>query len=103
MKAQRMQVSSSQDASNYVIDEINRARDQEYALLATLLFRSPDAEMIGRLALLRGDASPLGIAHAALAEAAGRTNKDSVEREYSLLFTGLGRGVLLPYSSYYLT
>jgi hypothetical protein len=46
------------------VDEIDRARAQEYALIATLLSRSPDTEMIGRLALLRGDASPLGAAHA---------------------------------------
>ena len=52
---------------------------------------------------LRGDASPLGVAHAALAEAAGRTNAERVEREYFDLFIGLGRGELLPYGSYYLT
>ena len=40
-----------------IVDEIDRARAQEYALLAILLSRSPDDELIGRLALLRGDAS----------------------------------------------
>ena len=59
-----MQESGSQISSERV-DEIDRARAQEYALLATLLSRSPDAQMIGRLALLRGDASPLGVAHTA--------------------------------------
>ena len=57
-----MQESGSQISSERV-DEIDRARAQEYALLATLLSRSPDAQMIGRLALLRGDASPLGVAY----------------------------------------
>ena len=52
---------------------------------------------------LRGDASPLGLAHAALAEAASRTTSERVEREYFDLFIGLGRGELLPYGSYYLT
>jgi hypothetical protein len=46
-------------SSERIADEIDRARAQEYALLATLLSRSPDSEMIGRLALLRGDASPV--------------------------------------------
>ena len=44
-----------------------------------------------------------GCAHAALAEAARRTNVEQVEREYFDLFIGLGRGELLPYGSYYLT
>ena len=63
----------------------------------------PIAALLERLATLRGDASPLGLAHAALAEAASRTNVERVEREYFNLFIGLGRGELLPYGSYYLT
>ena len=43
------------------------ARAQEYALLATLLARAPDAKLLAQLAGLRGDATPLGVAHAALA------------------------------------
>jgi len=85
------------------LDEIDAARAQEYALLSTLLARAPDAALIDRLAQLRGDASPLGLAHAALAEAAGGSNVERVEREYFNLFIGLGRGELLPYGSYYLT
>jgi TorA maturation chaperone TorD len=90
-------------SSDRVVEEIDRARAQEYALLATLLARSPDAEMIGRLALLRGDASPLGVAHAALGQAAGRANEEDVGREYFDLFIGAGGSLLLPYSSHYLT
>jgi TorA maturation chaperone TorD len=52
---------------------------------------------------LRADATPLGVAHAALAEAALRTTPDRLQREYFALFIGLGRGELLPYGSYYLT
>ena len=85
------------------IDEVEAARAQEYALLSTLLARSPDAQMIGRLARLRGDASPLGLAHAALGEAAARADVERVGREYFDLFIGLGRGELLSYGSYYLT
>jgi TorA maturation chaperone TorD len=99
---EQMQESRS-DTSERVVDEIDQARAQEYALLAALLSRSPDAEMIGRLALLRGDATPLGTAHAALGEAAQRTNEETVGREYFDLFVGLGRGLLLPYASHYLT
>lgn len=94
---------SRSDTSERVVDETDRARAQEYALLATLLSHSPSSEMIRRLALLRGDATPLGSAHAALGEAAGRVNEESVEREYFDLFVGVGRGLLLPYASHYLT
>jgi TorA maturation chaperone TorD len=97
---EQMQESGS-DISSERVDEIDRARAQEYALLATLLSRRPDAQMIGRLALLRGDASPLGVAHTALGEAAGRANEDNLGREYFDLFIGLGGGLLLPYASHY--
>ena len=97
-----MQESKSRISSDRIVDEIDQARAQEYALLAVLLSRSPDAEMIGRLALLRGDASPLGVAHAELGEAAVRTNEESAGREYFDLFAGLGKGLLLPYASHYL-
>jgi TorA maturation chaperone TorD len=85
------------------MDEVDAARAQEYALLSALLARAPDASLLERLAGLRGDASPLGLAHAALADAAGRSKVERVEREYFDLFIGLGRGELLPYGSYYLT
>jgi TorA maturation chaperone TorD len=84
-------------------DEVDAARAQEYALLATLLARAPDAQLLSRLAKLRGDPSPLGMAHAALGEAAARSDVEAVGREYFDLFVGLGRGELLPYGSYYLT
>jgi TorA maturation chaperone TorD len=85
------------------IDEVDAARAQEYALLAALLTRAPDAELLRKIAQLRAGASPLGLAHAALAEAAAQTNDERVEREFFDLFIGLGRGELLPYGSYYLT
>jgi TorA maturation chaperone TorD len=91
------------DASGAIVDELDHARALEYALLATLLSRSPDTHMLAGLTQLRGDPSPLGMAHAALAEAAGRTDEAAAGREYFELFTGLGQGTLLPYASHYLT
>jgi TorA maturation chaperone TorD len=95
--------SNYQSSSDRIVDEIDCARAQEYALLATLLSRGPDPQLISRLALLGGDASPIGVAHTALGEAAARTNEEDAGREYLELFIGLGRGLLLPYSSHYLT
>ena len=85
------------------IDEVDSARAQEYALLSALLARAPDAALLKRLSQLRGDASPLGLAHMSLAEAAGEAKVERIEREFFDLFIGLGRGELLPYGSYYLT
>jgi TorA maturation chaperone TorD len=84
-------------------DEIDAARVREYALLSVLLRRAADADFLARLATIGGDPSPLGMAHAALAEAAAVTNVERVEREFFNLFVGIGRGELLPYGSYYLT
>lgn len=91
------------EPSARVRDETDVARAQEYALLSTLLSRAPDATFLKKLSALRGDASPLGVAHIGLAEAAGQTSVERVEREFFNLFIGLGRGELLPYGSYYLT
>jgi TorA maturation chaperone TorD len=85
------------------IDPVDAARAREYGLLAALLSSPPPDALLGEIAELRGDATPLGRAHAALAEAASKAETGAVEREYFDLFVGLGRGELLPYASYYLT
>jgi TorA maturation chaperone TorD len=85
------------------IDPVDAARAREYALLAALLSCPPSGALLGEIAELRGDATPLGRAHAALAEAASKAMTAAVEREYFDMFVGLGRGELLPYASYYLT
>ncbi len=85
------------------VDDVDLARAHEYALLATLLTRAPDAKLLAQLAELRGDATPLGVAHVELAEAARSAEPGKVAREYFDLFIGIGRGELLPYASYYLT
>jgi TorA maturation chaperone TorD len=84
-------------------DEIDGLRAREYALLARLMARAPDAILLRDLAALEGDTSPIGRAHAALASAARDASPRSVEREFFKLFIGVGRGELLPYGSYYRT
>jgi TorA maturation chaperone TorD len=91
------------DLYDPAFDEIEIARAREYALLATLLARPPDAAMLNQIARLRGDDTALGEAHAALAEAGRRADVASLEREFFDLFIGIGRGELLPYASFYLT
>jgi TorA maturation chaperone TorD len=85
------------------LDPVDVARAREYALLAALLSCPPSKALLGEIARLQGDPTPLGGAHAALAQAASEALTAGVEREYFDLFVGLGRGELLPYGSYYLT
>ncbi len=85
------------------VDPVDAGRAQEYMLLAVLLSSAPSEALLEQIAQLNGDATPLGCAHAALADAASVAVATDVEREYFDLFVGLGRGELLPYASYYLT
>jgi TorA maturation chaperone TorD len=85
------------------IEEVDRARAREYSLLSTLLIRSPDAGLISDLARLQRGTSPLDVVHAQLSQAASQTDATRVAREYFELFVGVGRGELLPYSSFYQT
>ena len=102
-KVLRPDLYSERIVSDGAIDVIDAARAQEYALLANLLLSAPSAALLERIAQLNADATPLGRAHVALAEAASIAVATEVEREYFDLFVGLGRGELLPYASYYLT
>jgi len=94
---------TSTTASVRIVDEFDLARAQEYALLATLLTRSPDTQLLHRISALHGDSSPMGVAHMALADAARRTNEQAASREFFALFAGVGKGTLLPYASHYLS
>src|SRR5262249_60468860 len=87
----------------HAADRGARRRPAEWAVLAVLIASAPKADMVARLARLRGDPPPLGLAHAALAETAAVTTVERAEREYFNLFIGIGRGEILPYGSHYLT
>jgi TorA maturation chaperone TorD/DNA-binding transcriptional regulator YdaS (Cro superfamily) len=90
-------------SSKFEVDEIDQLRANEYGLLSLLLGKAPDADTLLRVAVLKGDASDLGMAHIELASAAVAANDRAVSKEFFDLFIGLGRGDLLPYASYYMT
>jgi TorA maturation chaperone TorD len=102
-KVLRPDLYSERTESDHADDPIDAGRAQEYALLATLLSSAPSQTLLEQIARLSDDATPLGRAHAALAEASVTAVTSEVEREFFDLFVGLGRGELLPYASYYLT
>jgi TorA maturation chaperone TorD len=103
IEAMAHQPGSANDRSPLPLDEVDAARAGEYELIGALLWRAPTAETLRLLRGLRGDASPLGMAHLALAEAATEATPESVRDEFFELFIGVGRGDVLPFASYYLT
>ncbi|UVF22175.1 molecular chaperone TorD family protein (plasmid) [Microvirga terrae] len=84
-------------------DDVDLARAHQYSFLAGLLRRTPSRDLVSRIGRLAGDESPLGRAYADLASAARRTNPNSLNREFTELFVGVGRGEIVPYASYYMT
>ncbi|QCK86953.1 molecular chaperone [Phreatobacter aquaticus] len=101
--AAAMEAAKAEQAAAAEPDDMDRLRAAEYGLLALLLFKAPTAAVLAEVSNLKGDASPLGLAHLALAEAARDTTLEAANRQFFDLFVGLGRGELLPYASYYLT
>lgn len=85
------------------LDDVDAARAQTYLMLAKLLRAAPDQGFLGRLAQLKGDSSPFGVALMVLADAAASVRPDALGNEFFALFVGVGRGEFLPYASYYLS
>lgn len=81
----------------------DQARSDLYALLGNLLLSAPTADLLNSLSELGGGEGDLGTAIHSLAQVANAVDATSVEREYNVLFIGVGRGEVLPYASYYLT
>lgn len=81
----------------------DQARADLYALLSSLLLEIPTEDVLKKLSQLEGGESDIGSAISALARVARSVDAGSVEREYNVIFIGVGRGDILPYASYYLT
>jgi len=94
---------ATDESGDAAVDEFAAQRARLYGLLATLLARPPDRNLLTALAGLTPDASPIGRALGRLRDAAGEADPFETEREYNRLFIGLQRGELVPYASFYLT
>ena len=68
----------AETSSESLADEVDHARAREYSLLSVLLLNSPDAQLLARLANLRGDTNTLGNAHEAVAQAAVRADAEAI-------------------------
>ena len=98
-----MTVSATIVMDNRPIAPEDQVRASLYALLGNLLLQVPDQTTLDQLAALEGEAGDVGSAINALSQIAKSMTPASVEREYNILFIGVGRGEVLPYASYYLT
>lgn len=75
-----------------------------YRLVAHFLSAPPtDGALAAAAAIEAEPGTPLGGSLAALAAAAGLTSAAAEADAYQTLFIGLGRGLFVPYGSYYLT
>lgn len=86
-----------------VVSPEDSLRAQLYLLLARYLDRAPTPDALAMAAALSGDDTPLGEAIDRLAAAARASDPDRLTEQYHELFVGLGRGLLVPFGSYYQT
>jgi len=84
------------------LDDVDVARARTYTLLANLLAKPPSQTLLDQVARIAGDATPLGLAWIALADAARNTTEALAGEEFFKVFVGVGRGEVLPYASFYL-
>ena len=81
----------------------DRLRAEHYGFLARMLAAAPSADILAEVARIKGDDTVLGQAYDGLARLAATTTAKQAETEFFELFIGVGRGELLPYTSFYLT
>jgi TorA maturation chaperone TorD len=82
-------------------------RANTYSLLGHLLATPPSGESLELLASINNDGGAsedmLAAAWEMLRQAAGKAEPTRLEDEFHDLFTGMGRGELMPYGSWYMT
>ena len=98
-----MTVEATIEMSSQPISPEDQVRAELYSLLGNLLLEVPSQTTLDQLSQLQGDDGDVGSAVNALAQIAKSINPAAVEREFNVLFIGMGRGEVLPYASYYLT
>ena len=85
------------------VAEEDLLRADLYDMLAALLSRAPDDDLLTMVSGLSGDEGSLGQGVTALARLASQMQRPAITNEFNTLFVGLTRGELLPYASFYMT
>lgn len=94
-------------ASNPVLEEVDRARADLYALLARLYYQGPDAGLLALIAQTGAQIPPetglpYAVAWRALAASAPSADPAVAQQEYDDLFVGTGRAEVSLYAAHYL-
>ncbi len=92
-----------EQAGNLDVSQEEALRANLYRLVSVLLTREPTAETLQYVRGLTAGDTDLGAAVVKLAKSADGVTTKKLAEEYFTLFIGVGRGVLVPYGSYYLT
>lgn len=97
----------ARDAAPDVAAE-DRARADLYGLISNLFYAAPSAELLNAIAAADSlcadtDATPFCMAWRRLQQMCRDADPIAVREEFDVLFVGVGRGLVLPYASYYLT
>ena len=104
MEPQNQIDSASADSGGAInIETEDRLRADLYSLLALLLAKPPEPDVLTKLQEFTGESTDIGSGVKTLAKLAGKISPKACEKEFNALFIGLGRGELLPYASFYMT
>jgi len=98
-----MTVDSTIEMTSPPVAPEDQVRGALYSLLGNLLLQVPDKTTLDRLIALEGGEGEIGTVVETLSQIAKSMNPATAEREFNVLFIGVGRGEVLPYASYYLT
>ncbi|MBC7944170.1 MAG: molecular chaperone TorD family protein [Burkholderiales bacterium] len=90
------------------IDNEDRARADFYGLIANLFYAAPSAQLLAIIVAAddsvgAGEGSGFFRSWQQLQRAARNADLNALREEYETLFVGVGRGLVVPYASYYLT
>ena len=93
----------SDTAAVVSLDEQDHWRAGLYALISRLFFEGPDAVLLAQLSVDtgEGDDTPLGRAWQQLALAAAAADAAALQHEHAMLFIGVGKAPVTPYTSAY--
>ncbi|MFW2372058.1 MAG: TorD/DmsD family molecular chaperone [Gammaproteobacteria bacterium] len=100
------QACMTQQKQERIHDDSQQMRANSYALIAALLAKPPEQELLEKLqgiAVQANDSKDIVNAWNMLRLAAETNHAEAVADEYYGLFIGIGRGELVPFASWYLT
>lgn len=88
------------------VSEEDTARAHHYALIGRLFYDAPDSILLAQLcradAAASDNSAPLAQAWRALREACATAYPVVLKQEYDILFVGVGKSEITPYTSHYL-